>query len=198
MNELRISETHVDIRDTNTQDDLGNKSKGNRICNLTTTPRPLSDNNDPYAHLSTFTIQTMHINSHQSNTFNPISDRSRCITRHSVHVNTRDLESSRILMAKLVHSMSKNKKRRHKIKSFIRRLIGKSSALHNLLSTRYHKYFSQKLTNINMWQFWKPCRASKLQKCIKKENVKIANMRTGSTLRTLNNSKIPNTNKCNM
>ena len=35
-------------------------------------PRPLSDNNDPYAHLSTLTIQTMHINSHQSNTFNAI------------------------------------------------------------------------------------------------------------------------------
>ena len=94
--------------------------------------------------------------------------------------------------------MSRNKKRRHKIKSFIRRLIPKSSALHNLLSTRYRKYVSEKLANINMWQFCKLCRASKMQKYIKGKNQKIANMRSGRTLRTLNNTKIQNTSKCNI
>ena len=204
VNELFICENHVDIWDT--RGDLGNESKVNRTCNLKTydnrtekptSLRPLPNNNDSYAHLSAFTIQTKHINS-KSNAFNRSSGRSRCIARHFVHVNTRDREPSRIAMKKLVHSMSKNKKRRHKIKSFIRRLIPKSSALHNLLSTRYRKHFSQKLTNINMWQFWKPCRSIKMQKYIKKGNLKITNMRPASILRTLNNSKILSTDKCNI
>ena len=203
--ELRICKNHVGISDT--EGDLGNESKVNRTCYLKTndnlvdkptSPRPLSDNNDAYTHLSTFTKETKYINSHKSNVFNRISSRSRRITRHSVHVNTRDREPSRIPMKKLIHYMSKNKKRRHKIKSFIRRLIPKSSALHNLLATRYRKYVSEKLASINMWQFCKLCRASKMQKCIKRENLKIANMRTGSALRTFNNSKIRSTNKCNM
>ena len=75
----------------------------------------------------------LHINSHQSNTFNPSSGRSPHITRRLIHVNTRDREPSRIPVKKLVHSMSKNKKRTHKIKSFIRQLTRKSSPLHNLL-----------------------------------------------------------------
>ena len=159
---------------------------------------------DSNALLSRATVQTKHINSDRSNAFNRSSGRSRCITRHLVHVNKRDCEPSRIPMQKLVHSMSKNKKRRHKIKSFIRRLIPKSSALHNLLSTRYRKCLSQKLTNINMyvWQFRKACRARKMLK-LKKEILKIANVRSSRRNQhkvcTLNNLiKIQNTNKCNM
>ena len=196
------SETQIDISDT--EDDLGNKSKVNTTYNLrtydnrkekTAIHRPLADSS---AHLCKVTVQTKHINSDKSNAFNQSSCRSRCITRHLVHVNKRDREPSRIPMKKLVHSMSRNKKRRHKIKSFIRRLIPKSSALHNLLSTRYRKYVSEKLANINMWQFCKLCRASKMQKYIKGKNLKIANMRSGRTLRTLNNTKIQNTSKCNI
>ena len=181
VNELRLcSETHVDISDT--AYDLGNiKSKVNRTCNLkiyeNREEKPTSsssDNNDAYVHSSTVTIQTKHINMPKSNAFNRSSSRSRCITRHSVHVNKRDREPSRIPMKKLIHLMSKNKKKRNKIKRFIRRLIPKSSALRNLLSTRYRKCFSQKLTNMNMWKFWN-VRASKMQKCVKKGNLKITN-----------------------
>ena len=191
VNELLICKNCVEI--CGTDGDLGNKSKVNRTCSLKTcdnpiakptSPRPLPDNNYAYARLSTFTKETKHINSRKSNVFNRISSRSRCITRHLVHVNTRDREPSRIPMKKLVHSMSKNKKRRHKIKSFIKRLIPKSSALHNLLSTRYRKSVSEKFANI-LWQLCKLCRTSKMQKSIKRENLNIANMRTGSTLRTL-------------
>ena len=133
-------ETHVDISDT--EDDLGNKSKVNTTYNLktydnrkekTASPRPLADRN---AHLSTVTVQNKQINSDKSNAFCRSSGRSRRITRRLVHVNKRDREPSRIPMKKLVHSISRNKTRRHKIKSFIGRLIPKSSALHNLLSTR--------------------------------------------------------------
>ena len=161
------SETQIYISDT--EDDLGNKSKVNTTYNLRTYDnrkektaiyRPLADSS---AHLCKVTVQTKHINSDKSNAFNRSSCRSRCITRHLVHVNKRDREPSRISVKNLVHSMSRNKKRRHKIKSFIRRLIPKSSALHNLLSTSYRKYVSEKLANINMWQFCKLCRASKMQ-----------------------------------
>ena len=205
VNELLVCKNYVDM--CGTDRDLGNKSKVNRTCNLKTydnpiakptSPRPLPDNNYAYVRLSMFSKETKHINSRKSNVFNRISGRSRCITRHLVHVNTCDREPSRIPMKKLVHSMSKNKERRHKIKSFIKRLIPKSSALHNLLSTRYRKSVSEKFANINMWQLCKLCHTSKMQKSIKRENLKIANMRTGSTLRTLNNSKIQSTNKCNM
>ena len=196
------SETQIDISDT--EDDFGNESKVNTTYNLRTYDnrkektalyRPLADSS---AHLCKVTVQTKHINSDKSNAFNRSSCRSRCITRHLVHVNKRDRELSRIPIKKLVHSMSKNKKRRHKIKSFIRQLIPKSSALHNLLSTRYRKYVSEKLANINMWQFCKLCRASKMQKFIKRKNLKLANMRSGRTLRTLNNTKIQNTSKWNI
>ena len=204
VNELHSCKNQIDSSDS--EGDLGNKSKVNRTCNLKphdnlldkpTSPRALPNDNDAYTHLSTFAIETKYINSYKSNVFNRISGRSRCITRH-LHVNTRDREPSRIPMKKLIHSMSKNKKRRHKIKSFIRRLIPKSSALHNLLSTKYRKYVSEKLANVNMWQSRKFCRASKMQKCIKTKDLKNANMRTGSTLRTLNNTKMQNTSKCNM
>ena len=197
-----FSETHVDFSDT--EDDLGNKSKVNTTYNLKTCDnckektaihRPLAVSN---AYLCRVTVQTKHMNSDKSNAFNQSSCRSRCVTRHLVHVNKRDREPSRIPMKKLVHSMSRNEKRRHKIKSFIGRLIPKSSALHNLLSTRYRKYVSEKVANINMWQFCKLCRASKMQKCIKRKHLKIASMRTGRTLHTLNNTKIQKTSKCNM
>ena len=103
VNELRICKNCVDISDT--QGDLGNISKVNRTCYLKTndnlvdkptSARPLPDNNYAYTHLSTFTKETKYINSHKSNVFNRISSRSRCITRHLVHVNTRDREPSRI------------------------------------------------------------------------------------------------------
>ena len=203
-----FSETLVDISDT--EDDLGNKSKVNTTYNLKTYDnrkekteihRPLADSS---VHLCRVTVQTKQINSEKSNAFNRSSGRSRRITRHLVHVNKRDREPSRIPMKKLVHSMSRNKTRRHKIKSFIRRLIPKSSALHNLLSTRYRKCLSQKLTNINiyMWQFRKARRARKMPK-LKKEFLKIANVRCSRRNQhkvcTLNNPiKILNTNKCNM
>ena len=117
------SEMQIDISDT--EDDLGNKSKVNMTYNLrtydnrkekTALKRPLADSS---AHLCKVTVQTKHINSDKSNAFNRSSCRSRCITRHLVHVNKRDREPSRIPMKKLVHSMSRNKKRRQKIKSFI-------------------------------------------------------------------------------
>ena len=106
-------------------------------------------------------------------------------------------------MKKLVHLMRKNKTRRRKIKRFIRQYIPKSSSWHNLLSTKFRKYVSQKPTNVNIWQFKKPCCAiKKTHKLIKKESQKIAIMRTGRTkkhkLCKLNNHKIKNTNKCNM
>ena len=118
-----FSETHVDFSDT--EDDLGNKSKVNTTYNLKTCDnrkeitainRPLAVSN---AYLCRVAVQTKHMNSDKSNAFNRSSCRSRCVTRHLVHVNKRDREPSRIPMKKLVHSMSKNKTRRHKIKSFI-------------------------------------------------------------------------------
>ena len=203
-----FSETLVDISDS--EDDLGNKSKVNTTYNLKTYDnrkgkteihRPLADSS---AHLCRVTVQTKQINSDKSNAFNRSSGRSRRITRHLVHVNKRDREPSRIPMKKLVHSMSRNKTRRHKIKSFIRRLIPKSSALHNLLSTRYRKCLRQKLRSINiyMWQCRKAHRARKMLK-LKKEFLKIANVRSSRRNQhkvfTLNNPiKILNTNKCNM
>ena len=114
VNELLICKNCVDI--CGADRDLGNKSKVNKTCNLKTydnpiakptSPRPLPDNNYAYARLSTFTKETKLINSRKSNVFNRISGRSRCVTRHLVHVNTRDREPSRIPMKKLVHSMSK-------------------------------------------------------------------------------------------
>ena len=71
-------------------------------------------------------------------------------TRHFVHAKRRDREPSIILMKKLAHLMSKNKTKRHKIKRFIKQYILKSSSSHNLLSTRFRKYVSQKPTNVNM------------------------------------------------
>ena len=65
--------------------------------------------------------------------------------------------------------MNKNKKRRHKIKSYTRQLIPKLSALHNLLWTTYRKYHSQKPVNVNMWKLRTPCRARKIQKFTQKD-----------------------------
>ena len=207
VRELRLcSEMHFDVSDT--EDDLGNKSKVNTTYNLkicdnrkekTVSPRPLADSN---AHSYRVTVQSKHINSDESNAFNRSSGRSRCITRHLVCVNKHDREPSRIPMKKLVNSMSRNKNRRHKMKSFIRRLIPKSSALHNLLSTTYRKCLSQKLTNnIYKWQFRRVCHGRKMLK-LKNEIPKISNVRSRRNqdkLCTLNNPiKIQNTNKCNM
>ena len=191
----------------NSERDLGNESKVNRTCNLRAYNHPIKKQTnstllpDSYdANSSTCTMQTKHINVSQCNTF--IRSRSRCITRSLVHAKRREREPSRIPMKKLIYFMSKNKKRRHKIKSYIRQLIPKSSALYNLLSTRYRKYVSLKPVNVNMWKFRKPCRARKLQKFIKKETLKTANLRASRTkqhkLCTLNNPKVQNTNKCNM
>ena len=192
----------------NTERDLGKESlKVNRTCNLRTYNHPIKKETnstllpDSYdANSSTYTMQTKHINVSQCNAF--IRSRSRCITRSLVHAKRREREPSRIPMKKLVYFMSKNKKRRHKIKSYVRQLIPKSSALYNLHSTRYRKYVTLKPVNVNMWKFRKPCRARKLQKFIKKETLKTANLRARRTkqhkLCTLNNPKIQNTNKCNI
>ena len=147
--------------------------------------------------------KSKHINSDESNAFDQSSGRSRCLTRHLAHVNKRDLELSRIPMEKLVHSMTRNRKRRHKINSFIRLLISKSSALHNLLLTRYRKCLSQKLTNnIYKWQFRRACHGRKMLK-LKKEIPKTSNVHSSGRNQhqfcTLNNPiKIQNTNKCKM
>ena len=180
VKELRICETFTDIYDS--QVDLGNESKGNKTCIETyhnrfiekpTNFRPLHSHNAYTNILSTFTIQTKHLNCHQSNAFNR-SSRSRCITRHLVHAKRRDREPSRIPMRMLVNLISKNKKRRHKIKKLIRQLVPHSSSLHNLLSTRYRKDVSHKQTNVNVWQFRIPCRARKMQMFIKTQTVKIS------------------------
>ncbi len=75
--------------------------------------------------------------SRTSDNFDPPPSRSR--NRDSVHIRKRDREPSRIPIKKLINLMSKNKKLRRKIKISIKRLIPKSSAWHNLLSTRYRK-----------------------------------------------------------
>ena len=64
--------------------------------------------------------------------------RSRSETKGSIYAK-RDREPSRIPITKIVHLMAKNKSRRRKIKMFIKTLIPKSSAWHNLLSTLYRK-----------------------------------------------------------
>ena len=187
--------------------DLGNESNVNRTCNLRaydnskekeTKPELLPDSND--ANSSTFTMQNKHIHSNYNFAF--IQNRSRCIIRSSVHAKRRDREPSRIVIKKLVYFMNRNKKRRNKMKKYIRRLIPKSSALHNLLSTAYRKYVNQKPINVNMWKFRKPYRARKMQKFIQKDTLKIASICTIKTkqrkLRTPNNPKIQNTIKCNM
>ena len=63
-----------------------------------------------------------------------------------------------------------------------------------LLSTRFRKYVSQKPTNVNMWQFIKPCRTiKKTQEFKKKGSQKITIVRTGRaniyTVRDLNSKK---------
>ena len=124
-------------------------------------------------------MQTKRINFPQWNTFT--RSRSQCTTRPLVHAKRRDREPSRIPMKKLVYFISKNKKRRHKIKNYIRHLILKSSALQNLLSTTYHKFVSHKPVNVNIWKFRKPCHANNMQKFIKKDTLEISNLRTSKT-----------------
>ena len=136
------------------------------------------------------------------NAFIRSTGRSRSKTRHLSHLKMHDREPSRIPMKKFVNLMMKNRKKRRRIKRYIRQFIPKSSALHNLLSARYRKHASQKLTNIYMWQFRKPCRTRRMSKLIKKDNLKIANMCYSRTKQhkfcTLNNPKILSTNKCNI
>ena len=207
---LRIYETNVDVDDI--LGDLGNKSKVDEICNFLRTYdkriqkridfRPLPDINSTYLNLSTFTIQVKQKDSQKYNAFIRSTGRSRSKTRHLSHLKRHDREPSRIPMKKFVNLMMKNRKKRSRIKRYIRQFIPKSSALHNLLSTRYRKHASQKLTNIYMWQFGKPCRPRRMPKLIKKENLKNANMCYSRTKQhkfcTLNNPKIPSTNKCNI
>ena len=179
VRELCILEKIVETHDA--QGDLGNISKVNETCNFIATygnrlekqtnPIPSPDNHNIYANI-----------------------RSRYITRHFVHAKRRDREPSRILMKKLVHLMIKNKTKRRKIKRFIKQYIPKSSSWHNLLSTRFRKYVSQKTTSVNMWQFIKPCRAiKKTQKFRKKGSQKITIVRTNRaniyTVRDLNSKK---------
>lgn len=80
---------------------------------------------------------------------------SRSETESSIH-GKRDREPSRIFVKKIVSLMAKNKSRRRKIKMFIKKMIPKSSAWHNFLSTAYCKIFLHRQTN--EWRFWKlPC-----------------------------------------
>ena len=66
--------------------------------------------------------------------------------------------------------MSKNKKLRREIKISIKRLIPKSSAWHNLLSTRYRKNMFERQTN--GWLVWKcPCRTRKIHIPTKKHEL---------------------------
>ena len=201
VKQLRLCKTLLDIY--NAEGDLGlgdiSKVNVNETSNFITTRDnrlekptnyiPLPDSHNTYVIIKT--------NPYQPNAFNQSGGRLRCITRHFVHDKRRDREPSRIPMKKLVHLMRKNKTRRSKIKRFIRQYIPKSSSWH------INKYVSPKPTNVNIWQFKKPCRAiKKTHKLIKKESQKIAIMRTGRTkkhkLCKLNNHKIKNTNKCNM
>ena len=89
--------------------------------------------------------------------------RSRLRTKSLIHIRKRDREPSRIPVKKLVNLMRKNRKRRCKIKILIKRLIPKSSAWHNLLSTQYRKNAFRRQTN--EWRFWKcPCCTIKSKK----------------------------------
>ena len=174
-----------------TAGDLGNMmSRVNETCNLKTSHNCLKgttdfslqpDSNGYNANiksqlLSSFRIQTKHL------TFNQLyaldRSRSRCI-KHIVRTERRDCEPSRIPVRKLVYLMSKNKTKRRKIKSLIRRFIPKSSSWHNLLSTRYRKYVIQKPTNTNIWQFRKPTKFAKKEYL--KRSFKIANKNTSRT-----------------
>ena len=47
----------------------------------------------------------------KSNAFNRSSGRSQCITRHSVHLNKRDREPSRIPMHEKVDSFNEQKEK---------------------------------------------------------------------------------------
>ena len=95
---------------------------------------------------------------------------SRSPNRDSVHIRKRDREPSRIPIKKLINLMSKNKKLRRKIKISIKRLIPKSSAWHNLLSTRYRKNMFERQTN--GWLVWKcPCCTRKIHKPTKKHKL---------------------------
>ncbi len=160
--QLHLCETLLCIEETS--GDLGSiKSKVNETCTLKTYHNCLQgttdvsskldskDYNANIESLSTFKIQTKHLTSNQSYAFN--RSRSRCTKHLLVRTKRRDREPSRIPMKKLVYLMSKNKTRRRRIKSLIRRFIPKSSSWHNLLSTRYRKYMIQKPTNTNMWRF---------------------------------------------
>ncbi len=204
--QLRLCETLLCIQQT--AGDLGNiTSKVKKTCTLKTYHNCLQGTTEISSQLnsynynaniksellSTFTIQTT---SNQSYAFD--RSRPRCI-KYLVHAKRRDCEPSRIPMKKLVYLMSKNKTRRRRIKSFIRRFIPKSSSWHNLLSTRYRKYMIEKPTNTNMWRF--PQKPTKLKQCLKR-SLKITNKHTSRTrkhkLFKLNNAKIVNTNKCNV
>ena len=136
----------------------------------------------------------------QSRTSDNFGRRSRSRNRDLVHIRKRDREPSRIPIKKLFYLMSKNRKRRRKIKSLIKQFIPKSSSWHNLLSIRYRKCVIQKLANTNMWQFRKPTKFAKKES--QKRSLKITNKHTSRTrkhkLFKLNNAKIVNTNKCNV
>jgi hypothetical protein len=115
--------------------------------------------------------------------------RSRLRTKSLIHVRKRDREPSRIPVKKLVNLMRKNRKRRYKIKLLIKRLIPKSSAWHNLLSTQYRKNAFHRQTN--EWRFWKcPCCTIKSKKMHRAhKHVKLSKLNRKKVLSTSKSSK---------
>ena len=106
-----------------------------------------------------------------------------------IHVRKRDREPSRIPVKKLVNLMRKNRKRRYKIELLIKRLIPKSSAWHNLLSTQYRKNAFHRQTN--EWRFWKcPCCTIKSKKMHRAhKHVKLSKLNRRKVLSTSKSSK---------
>ena len=133
-----------------------------------------------------------HVPTHaKQNKYSHASDNlrlSRLETKGSMHVK-RDREPSRIFVKKIVNLTAKNKSRRRKIKMVIKRVIPKSSAWHNLLSTAYRKIFLHRQTN--EWRFWKfPWPSTSTEnhrhyRAIKKSKKKFQSNKT----KTLNTSK---------
>ena len=115
--------------------DFGNiMSKVNETCTLKTYHNCLKGTTEGFSSQLDSNDYSANIKSELLSTFTYAFNRSRsrCI-QHLVHAKRRDREPSRIPMKKLVYLKSKNKTRRHRIKSYIRQLISESSSWHNLL-----------------------------------------------------------------
>ena len=123
-----------------------------------------------------------HVNQNKRANLSSIS-RSRSPNK-SKHDKKRDREPSGVPVKKLVNMMFKNRTCRCKIEALVNRLIPKSSAWHNLLSTRYRKNIFHK--QIKEWQFWNsPCCARKVCKAVSKK-------------RYINVTKITSNDKCDI